>query len=322
MSKYNDNLIVSSSPHLVTALDTQKTMLMVMIALCPSLCVSIYVFGPRVILLTAVSMVACMFFEWAWNAMLKRRQTVSDLSAALTGMLIAFNVPSGLPIWTLLVGDFAAIIVVKQLFGGIGKNLVNPAITARIIMFISFATEMTTWTVPRMAADATSTATPLGVLAEGSISDLPSNVHMFLGFIGGSFGEVSAVALIVGGIFLVWKKIISPIIPCCFIGTVFVFALIYYAATGQGDPLQMAVFHILAGGVMLGAIFMATDYVTSPLLPMGKVVFGIGCGLMTMVIRIWGQYPEGVSFSILLMNCLTPLINDFFQKRMYGGKKK
>ncbi|MBR6473414.1 MAG: RnfABCDGE type electron transport complex subunit D [Firmicutes bacterium] len=322
MSKYNDNLIVSSSPHLVTALDTQKTMLMVMIALCPSLCVSIYVFGPRVILLTAVSMVACMFFEWAWNAMLKRRQTVSDLSAALTGMLIAFNVPSGLPIWTLLVGDFAAIIVVKQLFGGIGKNLVNPAITARIIMFISFATEMTTWTVPRMAADATSTATPLGVLAEGSISDLPSNVHMFLGFIGGSFGEVSAVALIVGGIFLVWKKIISPIIPCCFIGTVFVFALIYYAATGQGDPLQMAVFHILAGGVMLGAIFMATDYVTSPLLPMGKVVFGIGCGLMTMIIRIWGQYPEGVSFSILLMNCLTPLINDFFQKRMYGGKKK
>ena len=189
-------------------------------------------------------------------------------------------------------------------------------------MFISFATEMTTWTVPRMAADATSTATPLGVLAEGSVSDLPSNVHMFLGFVGGSFGEVSAIALLVGGVFLVWKKIISPIIPCCFIGTVFVFALIYYAATGEGDPLQMAIFHILAGGVMLGAIFMATDYVTSPLLAKGKVVFGIGCGIMTMVIRLWGQYPEGVSFSILLMNCLTPLINDFFQKRMYGGKKK
>lgn len=321
MSKYNDNLIVSSSPHLVTALDTQKTMLMVMIALCPSLAVSTYVFGPRVLLLTIVSIAACMFFEWAWNAMLKRRQTVGDLSAALTGMLLAFNVPSGLPIWTLLIGDFAAIIVVKQLFGGIGKNLVNPAITGRIILFISFATEMTDWTLPRMAADATSTATPLGILAEGG-GELPSNVHMFLGFVGGSFGEVSAVALLVGGIFLVWKKIISPIIPCCFIGTVFVFALIYYAATGQGDPLQMAIFHILAGGVMLGAIFMATDYVTSPLLPQGKVVFGIGCGIMTMVIRLWGQYPEGVSFSILLMNCLTPLINDFFQKRMYGGKKK
>ena len=322
MSKYNDNLIVSSSPHLVTALDTQKTMLMVMIALCPSLAVSTYVFGPRVLLLTVVSIAACMFFEWGWNALLKRRQTVGDLSAALTGMLLAFNVPSGLPIWTLLIGDFAAIIVVKQLFGGIGKNLVNPAITGRIILFISFATEMTDWTLPRMAADATSTATPLGVLAEGSISDLPSNMQMFLGNIGGSFGEVSAVALLVGGIFLVWKKIISPIIPCCFIGTVFVFALIYYAATGQGDPLQMAIFHILAGGVMLGAIFMATDYVTSPLLPKGKIVFGIGCGIMTMVIRLWGQYPEGVSFSILLMNCVTPLINDFFQKRMYGGKKK
>ncbi len=321
MSKYNDNLIVSSSPHLVTALDTQKTMLMVMIALCPSLAVSTYVFGPRVLLLTIVSIAACMFFEWAWNAILKRRQTVGDLSAALTGMLLAFNVPSGLPIWTLLIGDFAAIIVVKQLFGGIGKNLVNPAITGRIILFISFATEMTDWTLPRMAADATSTATPLGILAEGG-GELPSNVHMFLGFVGGSFGEVSAVALLVGGIFLVWKKIISPIIPCCFIGTVFVFALIYYAATGQGDPLQMAIFHILAGGVMLGAIFMATDYVTSPLLPKGKIVFGIGCGIMTMVIRLWGQYPEGVSFSILLMNCVTPLINDFFQKRMYGGKKK
>ena len=320
MAKYNDNLIVSSSPHLVTALDTQKTMLMVIIALCPSLLVSTYVFGPNVLLLTAVSMVACVFFEWAWNQLMKRRQTVGDLSAALTGMLIAFNVPSGLPIWTILIGDFAAIIVVKQLFGGIGKNLVNPAITARIIMFISFATEMTTWPAPRMAADAASTATPLGVLAEGG-GELPSNMHMFLGFIGGSFGEVSAAALLIGGIFLVWKKIISPIIPCCFIGTVFVFSLIYYAAIGQ-DPLHMAVFHILAGGVMLGAIFMATDYVTSPLLPQGKVVFGIGCGIMTMVIRLWGQYPEGVSFSILLMNCLTPLINNFFQKRMYGGKKK
>ena len=246
MAKYNDNLIVSSSPHLVTALDTQKTMLIVMACLLPSLVVSTVVFGFRVILLTAVSIAACMFFEWGWNALLKRRQTVSDCSAALTGMLLAFNVPAGLPIWTLLVGDFAAIIVVKQLFGGIGKNLVNPAITARIILFISFATEMTTWPAPKYVADATSTATPLGVLAEGSIADLPSNMQMFLGNIGGSFGEVSAVALLVGGLFLIWKKIISPIIPCCFIGTVFVFALIYYAATGQGDPLQMAVFHILA----------------------------------------------------------------------------
>ena len=317
--KYYDNLIVSASPHLVTAMDTQKTMLMVLIALVPSLLVSTYVFGFRVLILTAVCIAASMFFEWAWNKLMKRKQTVCDLSAALTGTLIAFNLPSGLPYWIAIVGCFVAIIVVKQLFGGIGKNLVNPAITARIVLFISFATEMTTWPLPRMnqTADVLTGPTPLGVIAEGG--QLPTNMEMFLGYIGGSMGEVSA--LIIGGLFLVWKKIISPIIPCCFIGTVFVFALIYYSATGNGDALQMAVFHILAGGVMLGAIFMATDYVTSPLLPAGKVVFGIGCGVITMLIRLFGQYPEGVSFSILIMNCLTPLIDSFFQKRMYGGAK-
>ena len=319
--KYYDNLIVSASPHLVTAMDTQKTMLMVLIALVPSLLVSTYVFGFSVLILTAVCIAASMFFEWAWNKLMKRKQTVCDLSAALTGTLIAFNLPSGLPYWIAIVGCFVAIIVVKQLFGGIGKNLVNPAITARIVLFISFATEMTTWPLPRMnqTADVLTGPTPLGVIHEGG--QLPTNMEMFLGYIGGSMGEVSAIALIIGGLFLVWKKIISPIIPCCFIGTVFVFALIYYSATGNGDALQMAVFHILAGGVMLGAIFMATDYVTSPLLPAGKVVFGIGCGVITMLIRLFGQYPEGVSFSILIMNCLTPLIDSFFQKRMYGGAK-
>lgn len=319
--KYYDNLIVSASPHLVTAMDTQKTMLMVLIALVPSLLVSTYVFGFRVLILTAVCIAASMFFEWAWNKLMKRKQTVCDLSAALTGTLIAFNLPSGLPYWIAIVGCFVAIIVVKQLFGGIGKNLVNPAITARIVLFISFATEMTTWPLPRMnqTADVLTGPTPLGVIHEGG--QLPTNMEMFLGYIGGSMGEVSAIALIIGGLFLVWKKIISPIIPCCFIGTVFVFALIYYSATGNGDALQMAVFHILAGGVMLGTIFMATDYVTSPLLPAGKVVFGIGCGVITMLIRLFGQYPEGVSFSILIMNCLTPLIDSFFQKRMYGGAK-
>ena len=307
--KTYNNLVVSSAPHIVSNMDTSRIMMMVILALVPSLLVSVYVFGMRVLSLTAVCIVAAVFFEWIWNVLMHKRQTVGDLSAVVTGMLIAFNVPSGLPYWIAIVGCFVAIIIVKQLFGGVGKNIANPAITARIVLFISFATEMTTWPLPRMAADAVSTATPLGVL------------EMFLGFIGGSMGEVSAIALIVGGLFLIWKKIISPIIPVAFIGTVFVFAFIYYAATG-GDALNMAVFHILAGGVMLGAFFMATDYVTTPLLPMGKVVFGIGCGLITMIIRIWGQYPEGVSFSILIMNCLTPLINNFFQKRMYGGAKK
>ena len=319
--KTYSNLVVSSAPHLVTNMDTTRIMLMVLIGLAPSFLVSVYVFGARVIALTAVCVAASMFFEWAWNKLMHKTQTVGDLSAAVTGTLIAFNVPAGLPYWIAIVGCFVAVIVVKQLFGGMGKNIVNPAITARIVLFISFATEMTTWPLPRMAADATSTATPLGVLAEGG-AELPSNMQMFLGFIGGSMGEVSAIALLIGGLFLIWKKIISPIIPCCFIGTVFLFALIYYGATGEGEALQMAVFHVLAGGVMLGAFFMATDYVTSPLLPMGKVIFGIGCGLITMIIRLWGQYPEGVSFSILIMNCLTPLIESFCQKRLYGGAKK
>ena len=213
-----------------------------------------------------------------------------------------------------------AIIIVKQLYGGLGKNIVNPAITARIVMFISFATEMTTWTLPKGAADTASTATPLGILGEGG-AELPSNMNLFLGFVGGSMGEVSAIALLLGGLFLIWKKVISPIIPFTFIGTVFVFAFVYYSVAGTGDAFEMAVFHILAGGVMLGAFFMATDYVTSPLLPMGKVIFGVGCGVITMLIRVFGSYPEGVSFSILIMNCLTPLINDFCQKRMYGGAK-
>ena len=311
--KTYSNLVVSSAPHIVSNIDTTRIMAMVVMALIPSFLVSIYVFGARVISLTLVCVVSAVFFEWAYNKLMKKRQTVGDLSAVVTGVLIAFNVPAGLPYWIAVVGCFVVIIVVKQLYGGIGKNPVNPAITARIVLFISFATEMTTWPLPRMAADATSTATPLGILAEGG-GELPNNMEMFLGFIGGSMGEVSAIALLIGGIFLIWKKVISPIIPCCFIGTVFVFAAIYYGVTGDGNALQMAIFHVLAGGVMLGAFFMATDYVTSPLLPMGKVIFGIGCGLITMLIRLWGQYPEGVSFSILIMNCLTPLINNFCQK--------
>lgn len=322
MEKKNySNLVVSSAPHIVSPVDTSRIMAMVIMALIPSLLVSVYVFGFRVLTLAAVCVVSAVAFEWIWNKAMKKKQTVGDFSAVLTGLLIAMNCPSGLPYWIGIFGSFIAIIVVKQLFGGIGKNVVNPAITARIFMFISFATEMTTWPLPKMAADTASTATPLGILAEGG-AELPSNMSMFLGFIGGSMGEVSAIALLLGGLFLIWKKVISPIIPFTFIGTVFAFSFVYYTVTGTGDAFEMAVFHILAGGVMLGAFFMATDYVTSPLLPMGKVIFGVGCGLITMIIRLWGQYPEGVSFSILIMNCLTPLINDFCQKRMYGGAKK
>jgi len=317
--KTYSNLVVSSAPHIVTNADTSYIMKQVMLAMSPALVAAVIIFGVRSLILTAVCIAASMAFEYAYNKLMKKPQTVGDFSAAVTGMLIAFNVPSGLPYWIAILGCFFAIIVVKQLYGGIGKNLVNPAITARVFLFISFATEMTTWTLPIGAADTASTATPLGILAEGG-GELPSNVYMFVGTIGGSMGEVSAVALLIGGLYLIWKKIISPIIPACFIGTVFAFAFIYYSVTG-GNALEMAVFHVLAGGVMLGAFFMATDYVTSPILPMGKVIFGVGCGLITMLIRIFGAYPEGVSFSILLMNVLTPLIDNFCQKRMYGGAK-
>ena len=321
---YYNNLAVSSAPHLVTTMDTTKTMAMVLIALVPSFLVSIYVFGMRVILLTLVCVVASMGFEWLYNKLMHKKQTVGDLSSAVTGVLIAFNVPSNFPYWMAIIGCFVAIVIVKQLYGGIGRNVVNPAITARIVLFISFATEMTTWPTPSMSTiDAATSATPLGILKEGSAADLPSNMEMFLGFIGGSMGEVSAVALIIGGLFLIWKKIISPIIPVCFIGTVFVCAFLYYCfAGGDLSALHMAVFHICAGGVMLGAFFMATDYVTSPIMPLGKVIMGIGCGILTMVIRIWGSYPEGVSFSILLMNILTPLIDKLCLKLSYGGAKK
>lgn len=324
-NKIYDNLLVSSSPHIVTNVDTTKTMAMVLIALVPSFLVSIYVFGMRVILLSLVCIVASMGFEWLYNKLLHKRQTVQDLSAAVTGLLIAFNVPSSLPYWIAIIGCFVAIVIVKQLYGGIGRNVVNPAITARIVLFVSFATQMTTWPLPSMSAvaDATTGATPLGILKEGNIADLPSNMEMFLGFIGGSMGEVSAIALLIGGLFLIWKKVISPIIPVCFIGTVFVIAFVFYSVNGgDASALSMAVFHVLAGGVMLGAFFMATDYVTSPLLPTGKIIFGIGCGLITMVIRLWGNYPEGVSFSIMLMNILTPHIDNFCTKRLYGGAKK
>lgn len=325
--KYYDNLTVSAAPHIVTGLDTQKTMMMVLIALCPSFFVSIYAFGFRVIILTAVCVAACMFFEWGYNKLMKRPQTVQDLSSAVTGVLLAFNIPSNFPYWMAVIGCFVAIIIVKQLYGGIGRNFANPAITARIVLFVSFATEMTTWPLPRGAkgatADAITGATPLGVLKEGSAKHLTDNMDMFTGMIGGSMGEVSAVALLIGGLFLIWKKIISPIIPACFIGTVFVIALIYYGIKG-GDysALHMAVFHVCAGGVMIGAFFMATDYVTSPIMPLGKVIMGIGCGFFTMVIRLFASYPEGVSFSILLMNIMTPLIDMLCIKITYGGAKK
>ncbi len=303
------NLIVSSAPHVVAPVNTSNIMLDVCIALIPALIMEVVVFGFRALALTAVCVAACVLFESVTRKLLGRPDTISDLSAVVTGILLSYNLPAGLPFWMAIIGCFVAVVIVKQLFGGLGQNFVNPAIVGRIVLFISFATPMTTWVLPKaqQTADAITGATPLGLFAKGM--DVPSNMDMFLGFIGGCTGEVSALALLIGGIYLVIKKVIEPTIPVCFIGTVFLFAL----ATGL-DP----VFHIFAGGVMLGAIFMATDYVTSPITTKGKVIFGIGCGLLTMVIRLYASYPEGVSFAILLMNILTPHIDNLTRVKLNG----
>lgn len=314
-----DNLIVSSAPHVVDEITTSSIMSNVLIALVPAFIMSAVVFGARAIVLTLVCVVACMFFEWAFRKLTNRSNTISDLSAAVTGVLLAFNLPSNFPFWMAIIGCFAAIVVVKQLFGGLGQNFVNPAITGRIVLFVSFAAQMTTWPTPMQGfntfSDAVTSATPLALMSKGQLDQLPSNMSMFLGTIGGSLGETSAIALILGGIYLVVRKIISPTIPVSFIATVAVIALL----AGK-DPI----FQICAGGVMLGAIFMATDYVTSPLTTKGKIVFGIGCGCITMVIRLFGSYPEGVSFSILLMNILVPHIDTLTRTKVLGegGVKK
>ena len=315
--KFHSNLTIASSPHAVTGEDTQKLMLTVMLALVPALGVSVYVFGFRTLILTAFCIVASIFFEYLYNAITKNTQTISDASAALTGMLIALNVPANLPLWIAAIGCFFAIFIIKGLYGGIGCNLFNPAITARIFMVVAFGTQMTTWPTPKVGGasgiDAATSPTPLALLGEGGAEAVNvSNMDLFLGFTGGSLGEVSALALLIGGVFLIWKKVISPITPVAFIATVAVIALI----AGQ-DP----VFHMLAGGVFLGAFFMATDYVTTPYLTKGKVIFGVGCGIMTMLIRLFGNYPEGVSFAILFMNVLTPHIDNFCINSLYKVKK-
>ena len=302
-NKRHLKLIVSASPHMVTDRSTSWTMGMVALSLLPALGASTYFFGLRALTLTAVCVIASVAIEYLFNLVLKREQTVGDLSAVVTGMLIAFNVPANFPFGLAIIGCIVAILVVKQLFGGIGQNLVNPAIAARIVLLVSFPVQMTTWPVPSpmgsdgAAVDALTGPTPLNLWKQGL--ELPSTADLFLGNIGGSLAEVSALALLLGFGFLVVKRVVSPIIPLGFMGTVVVFALL----AGE-DPL----FHLLAGGVVLGACFMATDYVTSPTLPLGQLIFAVGCGILTMAIRLYGNFPEGVSFAILFMNVLTPQI--------------
>lgn len=316
-------LNVSGSPHVHCDDSVKKIMWSVVVALLPAFFVSIFYFGLPVIILTLVSVGCCVLFEYLIQRfILKVKPSVSDGSAVVTGLLLAFNVPASLPIWMMVVGALVAIGIAKMPFGGLGHNPFNPALVARVFMLIAFPVAMTTWPAAQPIwgiADAVTGPTPLGILKEGGVaalSEAPGYLDMLVGQMGGSFGEVSAIALLIGAAFLMWKRIISWHIPVAFVATVFVISGIFYLV----DPTQYAnpFFHLLTGGLILGAFFMATDMVTSPTSKSGMLVFGCGCGLLTIIIRLFGAYPEGVSFSILLMNAMVPLINRWCKPKTYA----
>ena len=310
-----EKLLVSSSPHLRSGASTQRIMLDVIIALCPALIASFVFFGPRALLLVAVTVLSCVLSEYVSRKIMKRSNTVPDLSCIVTGLLLAFNLPVSLNPLMAAFGGMVAIVVVKQMFGGIGQNFVNPALTARIILMNSFPGDMSTWT-PAFGwlngTDATTTATPLGVLKEGGDFTF-SHLDLFLGNTGGCLGETCALALILGGVYLIVRRVISPVIPVTYLATVAVISLI----AGR-DPLV----DLLSGGLLIGAFFMATDYTTSPISRNGRIVYALGCGVFTMLIRMFASLHEGVSYSIVLMNILVPLIERFTLPKPFGSQKK
>ena len=302
---------VSYAPHIHDNISTSRIMLDVIIALCPALVASVIIFGPRSAIVIGVCVGACVFCEWAYEKALKRPNTVNDLSACLTGILLAFNLPVGIPLWQAVFGSVVAIILVKQLFGGIGKNFANPAIAARVVMFLTFSTSMTTWELP---PDALSGATPLMLMSRAEFESLPPILwDMIIGTRGGCLGETSTIAILLGGLYLLFRRIITWHTPVTFIMTVFVLAAIF----GDAPPL----YHLFGGGLFLGAFFMATDYTTTPQTNLGRIIFGLGCGALTVSIRLYGSYPEGVAFSILFMNMLVPYINRFTLTKPLGGAK-
>ena len=313
-----DKLHISVSPHIHANTSVQKIMLDVVIALLPATIAGVVIFGLRALLLVGICVGTCVLSEFLFNLIAKKDQSVTDLSAIVTGLLLALNVPANIPIWQVVVGSVFAIVVVKCFFGGMGCNLVNPAITARVFMLIAFGS-MATVAVP-VAFDAVAGATPLTQIANGSA---PNLFDLFIGKCSGSIGETCKVALLLGGIYLIARRVITWHIPVAFIGTAFVFSfLINGLSEGfNADALVAATAAILSGGLIIGAIFIATDYVTSPATPLGKIVFGVLCGVITVMIRRWGAYPEGVSFAILLMNILNPYIDIWTARRVFGGKK-
>lgn len=321
-------LIASSNPHIRNNEDTRSIMLDVIIALCPAMLMSVIRFGLRALIAALVSVAGAVFFEWLYRKLLKKPQMIGDLSAAVTGLLLAMVCPVTLPYWMLLVGDFFAIFVVKQLYGGLGKNFLNPALAGRAALVACYTGYMTSWIAPGEkaalfgGADVVTAATPLQMMKGGEFAALTGEYtlrDMFIGSIGGSMGEISAMMLLIGGLYLIFRKVISWQIPVSYIGTVAVLTFLF----PQGnDALQWMLYNVLGGGLFLGAFFMATDYVTSPVTKKGQLIFGLGCGLLTVFIRYFGSYPEGVCYSILIMNCCTWLIDKYTKPTRFGVDKK
>ena len=325
----NLKLIATSNPHIRSNETTQTIMRDVIVAMLPALVFACVSFGARALAVTAVSVVACVFWEWLYRTLMKKPQTIGDLSAVVTGMLLAFVSPVTIPYWMIVIGAFFAIIIVKQLFGGIGKNFVNPALAGRAFLVGSYAGVMTTWIDPAAGkaplmgsvADIVTAATPMAYLKVGDMAGLAEKyevMDLFIGNCGGSMGEVSALALLVGGAYLIYRKVIGWQIPVAYIGTVAVLSFLF-PKTGSG--IEFMLYSVFGGGLFLGAIFMATDYVTSPVTKKGQLVFGIGCGLFTVLIRYFGSYNEGVCYSIMVMNLLVPLIEKYTKPTRFGVVK-
>ncbi len=317
-------LIVTESPHTRSGSSAPEIMLDVIIALIPALIAGVIVFGYRAAVLAVVCVASCVFFEWLWCKIVKKAVTIGDFSAAVTGLLLALNLPVVLPYWMAIIGSLFAIVIVKQFFGGLGHNFMNPALAARAFLLTSWAQAMTTWVEPFSKlnffgnADAVTSATPLAVIKNGG-GELPSYLDLFLGNTGGCIGEVSALAILIGAAYLLWRRVITVKIPLIYIATVAVLTFIF---GGDGWFTGDALYHVLSGGLLLGAFFMATDYVTTPYTPKGQVIFALGCGILTAVIRLWGGYPEGVSYSILLMNVASPLIDKLTVPKRFGFVKE
>ena len=325
-----NKLIVSLSPHVHSGDSVEKNMYGVVIALVPALLCSLWFFGMGAAVVLLTSVCACVFFEWSIGRFILGRKelTVTDGSAVLTGLLLGFNLPSNLPVWIIIVGALVAIGVGKMTFGGLGQNPFNPALVGRVFLLISFPVAMTSWPESGSAgySDAVTAATPLFIMGQAIsnqdaslLAELPSALDMLIGRTGGSLGEVSALALILGCCYMLWKKIITWHIPVSILLTVFCLAgLLHLVSPVYAAPLPV----VLSGGLMLGACFMATDYVTSPMTPKGQIVYGVAIGFLTVVIRAWGAYPEGMSFAILIMNAFVPLINTYCKPKLFGEVKK